>query len=219
MLGCVVLLFSLPNYALSIGLTAQQGSIIGALFNLGQCIGRPLVGIFSDTAGRINIAGFLTFFCGLLCFIVWIFAKSFGVLIFFALISGTVAGTFWTTIAPVGAEVVGLKELPSALSITWLVLVLPTTFSEPIALELSQSSGGYLHAQLFTGIMYIVAAICMWFLRGWKIGQLEQLATEKGEGLETADGSQLQPEDNLPPGRSHLKASSIFRRMVAGKRV
>ena len=127
MLGYVVLLFSLPNYALSIGLTAQQGSIIGALLNLGQGIGRPLVGIFSDTAGRINIAGFLTFFCGLLCFVVWIFAKSFGVLIFFALIGGTVAGTFWTTIAPVGAEVVGLKELPSALSITWLVLVLPTT--------------------------------------------------------------------------------------------
>ena len=127
MLGYVVLLFSLPNYALSIGLTAQQGSIIGALLNLGQGIGRPLVGVFSDTAGRINIAGFLTFFCGLLCFVVWIFAKSFGVLIFFALIGGTVAGTFWTTIAPVGAEVVGLKELPSALSITWLVLVLPTT--------------------------------------------------------------------------------------------
>ena len=127
MLGYVVLLFSLPNYALSIGLTAQQGSIIGALLNLGQGIGRPIVGIFSDSAGRINIAGFLTFLCGLFCFVVWIFAKSFGVLIFFSLLVGTVAGTFWTTIAPVGAEVVGLKELPSALSIVWLVLVIPTT--------------------------------------------------------------------------------------------
>ena len=127
MLGYVVLLFSLPNYATSIGLTARQGSIIGALLNLGQGLGRPMVGLFSDSAGRINIAGFLTFLCGLFCFVIWIFAKSFGVLIFFSLIVGTVAGTFWTTIAPVGAEVVGLKELPSALSITWLVLVLPTT--------------------------------------------------------------------------------------------
>ena len=127
MLGYIALLFSLPNYALSIGLTAQQGSVVGALLNLGQGIGRPLVGIFSDTAGRINIAGFLTFLCGFFCFVIWIFAKSFGVLIFFAIIVGTVAGTFWTTIAPVGAEVVGLKELPSALSITWIFLVLPTT--------------------------------------------------------------------------------------------
>ena len=127
MLGYIVLLFSLPNYAISIGLTAKQGSITGALLNLGQGLGRPVVGIFSDSAGRINIAGFLTFACGVFCFIVWIFAKSFGVLIFFSIIVGTVAGTFWTTVGPVGAEVVGLKELPSALSIMWIMLVIPTT--------------------------------------------------------------------------------------------
>lgn len=127
MLGYIVLLFSLPNYALTIGLSSYQGSIIGALLNLGQGLGRPAIGIFSDRAGRINIAGFLTFVCALFCFVIWIFSNGFGVLIFFALIVGTVAGTFWTTIAPVGAEIVGLKELPSALSITWIVLVLPCT--------------------------------------------------------------------------------------------
>jgi cyanate permease len=36
MLGYIVLLFSLPNYARSIGLSAQKGSVIGALLNLGQ---------------------------------------------------------------------------------------------------------------------------------------------------------------------------------------
>lgn len=127
MMGYITLLFSLPNYATSIGLSSYQGSIVGAVLNLGQGLGRPLVGIFSDQTGRINIAGACTFICGLFCFIIWIFAKSFGVLVFFAIIVGTVAGTFWTTIAPVGAEVVGLKELPSALSITWIFLVLPTT--------------------------------------------------------------------------------------------
>lgn len=45
-LGYVVLLFSLPNYAESIGLTPQQGSLIGALLNLGQGLGRPLIGYF-----------------------------------------------------------------------------------------------------------------------------------------------------------------------------
>ncbi len=127
MMGYITLLFSLPNYATSIGLSSHQGSIVGAVLNLGQGLGRPLVGIFSDKTGRINIAGFCTFICGLFCFVIWIFAKSFGVLVFFAIIVGTVAGTFWTTIAPVGAEVVGLKELPSALSIVWTFLVLPTT--------------------------------------------------------------------------------------------
>ena len=121
-----MLLFSLPNFALSVGLSPYQGAIVAALLNLGQGIGRPLIGIFSDRAGRINVAAFLTFFCGFLCLVCWIFAKSYGVLIFFAILGGTVAGTIWTTVGPVGAEVVGLKELPSALSITWLVLVLPS---------------------------------------------------------------------------------------------
>ena len=127
MLGYIVLLFSLPNYAVSLGLSARQGSVVGALLNLGQGLGRPVVGIFSDRAGRINLAGFCTFIAGFLSLVMWIFVKSYGTLIFFAILVGTVAGTFWTTIGPVGAEVVGLVELPSALSITWLFLVVPTT--------------------------------------------------------------------------------------------
>ena len=133
MMGYITLLFSLPNYATSIGLSALQGSIVGALLNLGQGLGRPVVGILSDRAGRINLAGGCTFVGGLFCFVIWIFAKDFGTLVFFAIIVGTVAGVFWTTIAPVGAEVVGLKELPSALSIVWIFLVLPTTCGCPIS--------------------------------------------------------------------------------------
>jgi predicted MFS family arabinose efflux permease len=69
----------------------------------------------------------MTFLVGVFCLLIWIFAKSFGVLIFFSLVGGMVAGTFWATAAPVTTEVMGLRDLPSALSITWLVLVLPTT--------------------------------------------------------------------------------------------
>ncbi|KAI9722272.1 MAG: hypothetical protein M1812_001744 [Candelaria pacifica] len=215
MLGYIVLLFSLPNYALSIGLTAQQGSVIGALLNLGQGIGRPVVGYFSDSAGRINIAGSLTFFCGLICLVVWIFAKTYGVLIFFSLLAGTVAGTFWCTIAPVGAEVVGLKELPSALSITWIVLALPTTFSEAIALELRQAVGDiYLHAQVFTGFMYIGAALCMWFLRTWKIGELQKTAMKKNEA-ESSTGARV----DLVATTSQVDQPSLIKRLYVLERV
>lgn len=126
LLGYVVLLFSLPNYATSIGLTAKQGSVIGSVLNLGQMLGRPPIGYFSDNLGRINMAGLMTFLCSLFIFVIWIFAKSYGVLIFFAFIVGTVAGTYWAIIGPVAAEVVGLKHLPACLSINWLVVVAPT---------------------------------------------------------------------------------------------
>jgi MFS family permease len=127
MLGYVVLLYSIPNYANRVGLTSKQASVVGAILNLGQGLGRPAIGYFSDSVGRINMAGTMTALAGVLALVLWTFAKSYAVLIFYALVGGTVAGTFWTTVGPVTAEVVGLKELPAALSITWVVLTLPTT--------------------------------------------------------------------------------------------
>jgi len=184
MLGYVVLLFSLPHYATSIGLTAQQGSTVAALFNLGQAIGRPPIGYFSDHVGRLNMASTMTFLAGVFCLLIWMFASTFALLLVFALLSGTVAGTFWATCAPVTTEVVGLVHLPSALSITWLVLVVPTTFAEAIGLELvAWDRGSYRAAIVFTGFMYIGAALFLWLVRIWKIGDMEQLAaTASNEG-------------------------------------
>lgn len=79
MLGYIVLLFSLPNYANYVGLTAKQGSVLGAVLNLGQGLGRPPIGYFSDSFGRINMAGTMTFLSGLFALVIWTFAKSFGV--------------------------------------------------------------------------------------------------------------------------------------------
>lgn len=182
MLGYICLLFSIANYAASIGLTSSQGATVSALLNLGQALGRPPIGYFSDSVGRINMAAAMTFLAGFLALVVWIFATSYGVLIFYAIIGGTVAGTFWTTIAPVTAEVVGLKNVPSALSLVWLVLVLPCTFSEPIALEIVAFDGTkYLGAQIFVGFMYIAGSACLLVLRGWKISEVRAAAVEKDD--------------------------------------
>lgn len=118
---------------------------------------------------------------------IWIFAKSYGVCIFLALIIGTMAGVFWTTIAPVAAEVVGLQELPAALSILWVVLAVPCTFAEPIGLKLRTTTGDeYLHSQIFTGCMYLAGALCLWILRVWKINDLEKKASSNGQVEESA---------------------------------
>jgi MFS family permease len=79
MLGYVVLVFSIPSYATHIGLTPSQASLVGAILNLGQAIGRPPIGYFSDSFGRLNMAGTMTFLSGFLVLVLWINAKSFGV--------------------------------------------------------------------------------------------------------------------------------------------
>jgi MFS family permease len=213
MLGYTALLFSLPNYAASIGLSAKQGSIIGALMNLGQGLGRPLMGLTSDRYGRINIAFLLTFLCSIFCFAFWVPTKGMGLLSFFAIVGGALSGTFWATIAPVGAEVVGLRDLPAALSITWVVMVPPTTVSEPIALELRREGRAnvYIHAQIFVAMMYLGGALCLWIVRGWKVGQLEELERHlvmQGVGKVRSGDTRKPPREDAPK-REHLEPHSL----------
>ena len=127
---------------------------------------------------------------------------------------------FWATVAPVGAEVVGLPVLPSALSIVWVVLVLPCTFAEPIGLELRATSGDiYLHAQIFTGFMYIGAALCMWFLRAWKIDELERQAItkEKREQEIRDNDTMLSARARLDLSRHVSKTASVKSKVKAAK--
>ena len=188
MFGYTILLFSLPSYGRAIGLSANQGSILGAVLNAGQMIGRPLIGLTSDRWGRLNLATVLTFLCGIFCFAFWIPAETvsapMGLLCFFAIVGGAVAGTFWTVIAPVGAEIIGIRDLPAGLSWTWVLMVPPTTFAEPIALELRRRNVEtwiYLPPQLFTAFMYIGGGLCIWLARAWKVGEMEARAQKMAE--------------------------------------
>ncbi|KAL2803023.1 monocarboxylate transporter [Aspergillus granulosus] len=161
--GYFILIFGLAHYGTEIGLTSSQASLISGLFNLGQAIGRPLIGYFSDSVGRVNIAGVTTFLAGVICLAVWVNAQNFGLLIFFAIAEGLVAGNFWATIAPLVAEVLGVGNVPSGMNLVWLSIVIPSTFSQPIALRLTSGTGSFLASQLFAGFMYITASTCL----GW----------------------------------------------------
>ncbi|KAF4434746.1 monocarboxylate transporter [Fusarium acutatum] len=171
-LGYFVLIFTLANYANVIGLSSSQASMIPAFFMFGQAISRPCIGWLSDRFGRINLTFVMSFITGILTFAIWINAKSFGVLLTFALVGGLSAGVFWVNISPVLVEVMGLENLASALSCLWVAMAAPSTFSAPIALEIYTSTGSYLGAQLFTGFMYIAASFCVLGIRRWKINSL-----------------------------------------------
>lgn len=228
MLGYFILIFSLASYANHIGLDSSKAAVISAVFNLGQAVGRPLAGYFSDRAGRINMAASMTFLAGIFPLCLWVVSRCYGVLITFAVIEGIFAGTFWATIAPVMAEVVGLQDASSGLNLMWLMLVIPSTFSEPVALSIFEGTGSYLGTELFTGFMYIVAAVCLWLLRGWKIGQNNAARTPPT--METSNdpvndsevaGSRAVSSSNSG-GEKHLPRSSpvsYFRRCCKLKRV
>lgn len=231
LLGYVVLLFSVASYAVSIGLSAQQGTIVSALLNLGQMLGRPFVGLSSDRFGRINLAASLSVVCGLFCLVLWIptelCSNPMGLLVFFVLVGGALAGTFWATVAAVGAEVVGLRDLPSALSMTWLGLVIPSLVAEPIALELRRKDTRtfvYLYAQVFAALSYVAAGLCLWIVRGWKVGEMEaherhmaekrrRESVREQEVGNAAAGCQIEAESDPLASQEGWEIRGLMRRM------
>ncbi|TAQ89520.1 hypothetical protein B7494_g2188 [Chlorociboria aeruginascens] len=191
MLGYTILLFSLPSYATNIGLSSQQAAIVGAMVNLGMAAGRPVVGFYSDRIGSVNMAGGATFFGSLICFLVWMFAESYGLLVLTALLGGSVCGTFWATIAPLTSQVIGLKELPSGLSIIWTLVVIPCLFAEPIAISLQGHATNSKSVQIFTGAMFLAGAISLLFLRYWKVKRLVNITSNESRNLHSSLENEL----------------------------
>lgn len=99
-MGFMVIWFSLATFSRSIGLSAQQGSIVTAVMNVGQIVGRPAIGYYSDAVGRFNIATAATFISGVLCLSLWVCATSYAAILCFALFGGSLFGTFWTVCIP-----------------------------------------------------------------------------------------------------------------------
>jgi MFS family permease len=95
MLGYIVLLFSMSDFAVSIGLSQRESANITGFVNLGTALGRPFIGVLSDRYGRIEVAGLLTLVCSVSVFAIWLPAESYGVTILFAVIIGAILGVFW----------------------------------------------------------------------------------------------------------------------------
>ncbi|RPA75383.1 major facilitator superfamily protein [Ascobolus immersus RN42] len=165
--GYVTILFSIPDYCTSVGMTKSQASTALAILNLGTALGRPLIGVISDRLGRFEVAEVCTMLVAALSLAMWIPANGFAVTLVYCLLIGAVLGIFWVSVAPLSIEVVGLKELPSALSLSWLAIVLPCTFGEVIALHIRrpENQHPYLYAQLFAALSYLVAGVFLDLLR------------------------------------------------------
>lgn len=95
MLGYITLLFSLSDFALSIGISEQRATDIIGFLNIGTAVGRPIIGIASDKSDIFDVTGVLTLTCGLSCFAFWIPTQSYGLLVFFAILSGAILGVLW----------------------------------------------------------------------------------------------------------------------------
>jgi MFS family permease len=95
MLGYIILLYSLGDFTITIGLSRAQSTNVIGLLNVGTAIGRPLIGIWSDSFRRVDVAAILTLLVGVLCFALWIPATGYALTTVFAIPIGAIVGVFW----------------------------------------------------------------------------------------------------------------------------
>ncbi|KAL9483484.1 hypothetical protein ACSS6W_002273 [Trichoderma asperelloides] len=160
-LGYVAVVFSLSAYAQQVGFSAQQGSLVSAMFNLSTGIGRPLIGFMGDRFGTIRVNTLGTFLSALFTFFIWIFGgKSYGALMVYGLL-GMFPSIMWATFAVMTASIFGLQKMQAVISLSTLTLALPYTFAEAIALSLRKPGrDGFLDIQVYAGVMFVAATIC-----------------------------------------------------------
>ncbi|KAL7817968.1 MFS general substrate transporter [Trichoderma aethiopicum] len=165
-LGYVVVVFSLSAYAQEVGFSAEQGSLVSAMFNLSTGIGRPVIGLLCDKFGEIRVTTIGTLISTLITFFIWIFGgKTYGGLMVYGLL-GLFPSLLWATFVVVAAKVFGLKMMPAAISLSILTLSLPYTFAEAIGLSLRKSGpNGFLNVQIFAGVMFAASTVCCKFTR------------------------------------------------------
>lgn len=136
-MGFFITVFSLASYASdALGLSQTKAAAIQSILSAGQMFGRPLVGLGLDYAGRINTTIIIHFLSGLSCFAFWLPARSFGLLIVFAVTIGGLGGTIWGATPPIAQSVIGTQHLASALGMYWVIVAAPACLANPIAIAL-----------------------------------------------------------------------------------
>ncbi|ODV60187.1 MCT family MFS transporter, partial [Ascoidea rubescens DSM 1968] len=171
LLGYILIIYSLSDYAITIGLSQHQGSVIIAVLNTGQAVCRPVLGIIADKIGRVNftiISQALTF---ILIFAFWINAKSYALLIAFSFLIGGIVGVGNLMNVPLTADCVPPERFPAAWSYVSIVVSIFCLVAEVIALAMRDYSlkNPYINTQIFSGCLFVAAILILLLLREIKI--------------------------------------------------
>lgn len=138
-----------------------------------NAIGRLVLGYFADKIGRLNMYVIASTFSGLMCMLLWPFAKTYNSLMAFAVLFGFTCGIYYALASPITASVVGMDKISSGLSILFLASAISGT-GPPIASAIQQATpgGGYIGVQMFSGAVYIFGSIICIILKLKMTGSL-----------------------------------------------
>lgn len=125
-----------------------------------NAIGRLILGYFADRIGRLNMFTLASIFSGLICMILWPFAKTYETMMAFAVLFGFTCGIYYTLAAPITASVVGTENVSAGLSILFIVSS-AAALGPPMssAIQMATPSHGFIGIQMFAGSVYLLGSL------------------------------------------------------------
>ena len=173
LVGYTLMLFSMSSYATSVGLTHSQASVLTAVMNAAQIVGRPCMGLTADRIGRANFTSCICLVISILLYAFWINATSYASLIAFACVIGLVVGVGSSLAQPLAADVIHphMDKMPAAWSAINIFVAPFCLVAEVIALALVNHglSRPYLHTQIFAGTCFFACFLIVLTLREYLI--------------------------------------------------
>ncbi|KAF9061494.1 major facilitator superfamily domain-containing protein [Rhodocollybia butyracea] len=158
--GHQIPLFFIPSYCTTIGISPVNASAVLSVASSVSFIGRIMAGMTADKWGTINVLILFTFFSGLACLVIWIFAKSLGVMMVFAVFWAFFSGVYWALSVPASAKIVGVEKLGSAVAIQFLTNVLPAIFAGPIGSQIIVASAANAGISIDNVAAYRFLTVC-----------------------------------------------------------
>ncbi|KAI8147825.1 major facilitator superfamily domain-containing protein [Fennellomyces sp. T-0311] len=166
MFGYYIPYFFLPSYATWLGLSDSEGSSLVAVSSAINFVGRILSGVLADRFGLVNVNTVFLIVSGLSTLLIWTFAYSYGTLMAYAVIFGCFSGSYFSVVAPITAEILGMERFPTGLSVVLISNVI-SVFGPNIASAIDGAGGSepYFSYKMFAGVAYIIGAIIMIWLK------------------------------------------------------
>jgi MFS family permease len=95
------------------------------VLNAGSIIGRVLPAALSDAFGRFNLIVPCLFLTGLSTLVLWSFANTLGLIMFYAIVYGFFSGAFNALIVPCIAQISDIREIGMRIGILYSILSFP----------------------------------------------------------------------------------------------
>ncbi|KAI9269922.1 major facilitator superfamily domain-containing protein [Sporodiniella umbellata] len=171
--GYLIPLFNLPAFAHANGIDSTQSSTLVGVACAMNALGRIVLGYFSDHIGRMNMFVISSTISGLLCMLLWPFAKTFGSLMAFSIVFGFFCGVYYALAAPIIATVVGTEDVFSGLSLLFIFSSI-MAIGPPVAsaIQASTANDSFLGVQMFSGALYIFGSLVLLAFKVKKTGSV-----------------------------------------------